>query len=85
MRIPDGLIGAADLRLWLGAFLLLAMPLCLVLALAVPLGEVADEPSHLMRAASLAQGQLVGHRETITRPDGRAAIAAGVRVDPVWE
>ena len=85
MRVPDGLKGAADLRLWLGAFLLLAMPLCLVLALAVPLGEVADEPSHLMRAASLAEGQLVGHRETITRPDGRAAIAAGVRVDPVWE
>ncbi len=76
---------ADDLRLWLGAFLLLAMPLSLVLALAIPLGEVADEPAHLMRAASLVDGQIVGHRETIVGPDGRSAMAAGVRVDPVWE
>ena len=85
MRRPTDLRGAPEPRLWLGAFLLLAMPLCLVLALVVPLGEVADEPAHLMRAASLADGQFVGHRETITRPDGRTATAAGVRVDPVWE
>lgn len=76
---------AADLGLWLGAFLLLAVPLCLVLALAVPLGEVVDEPAHLMRAASLYDGQVIGHREAITLPDGRVATAAGVRVDPVWE
>lgn len=77
--------GAGDLRLWIGAFLLLAMPLCLVFALAVPFGEVADEPAHLMRAASLYDGQVIGHRETITTPFGRTATAAGVRVDPVWE
>ncbi len=77
--------GADDLRLWRGAFLLLAMPLCLLFALAIPFGEVADEPAHLMRAASLYDGQIIGHRETIAGPFGRTVTAAGVRVDPVWE
>lgn len=65
-------------------FLILALPLCLWFALRTPLGDVADEPSHLMRAASLLDGQVLGRREAITLPEGGTVMAAGVDVDPVW-
>ncbi|UMY19159.1 DUF2142 domain-containing protein [Methylobacterium organophilum] len=45
---------------------------------------MADEPAHLMRTASLIDGQLIAHREFQSLPDGRVASAAGVTVDPVW-
>ncbi|TGD99496.1 DUF2142 domain-containing protein [Methylobacterium nonmethylotrophicum] len=57
----------------------------MVLALLVPLGEVADESAHLLRAVALLDGQVVGHRETVTYSDGVARPAAGVTVDPAWE
>lgn len=72
-------------RTCLLAFLLLALPLGLWFAVMTPLGDVADEPAHLMRAAALLDGSIVGHRETITLPDGRPVAAAGILVDPVWE
>lgn len=40
-------------------FLLFAMPTTLLLALLVPPGEVADEPAHLARAASLLRGEVI--------------------------
>ncbi|MFH6781666.1 MULTISPECIES: DUF2142 domain-containing protein [Methylobacterium] len=72
-------------RPWLAAFAALGLPLCLILAFLVPLGEVADESAHLLRAVALLDGQLVGHRETVTYSDGVARPAAGVTVDPAWE
>ncbi|OAS20123.1 DUF2142 domain-containing protein [Methylobacterium platani] len=70
---------------WLAAFALLGLPLCLILAVLVPLGQVADESAHLLRAVALLDGQAVGHRETVTYSDGVARPAAGVTVDPAWE
>lgn len=70
---------------WLAAFAALGLPLCLILAVLVPLGEVADESAHLLRAVALLDGQVVGHRETVTYSDGVARPAAGVTVDPAWE
>ena len=64
-------------------FLVLALPLGAFLAVKVPLGQVADEPTHLLRADGLLHGGLIGHRERITRPDGRTVVAAGMRADPV--
>ncbi|MDP4023391.1 DUF2142 domain-containing protein [Methylobacterium sp. NEAU 140] len=80
MRIP----APGGPRFWCGAFLALCLPVCLALALIVPLGEVADEAAHLARAAALSEGQLVGHRETVTYADGSTHVAAGMRIDPVW-
>ncbi|RVU21740.1 DUF2142 domain-containing protein [Methylobacterium oryzihabitans] len=71
-------------RLAVLAFLVLGLPVAVVFALLVPLGDVADEPSHLVRAASLLDGRFVGHRETITLPDGTPFVAAGVTVAPIW-
>ncbi|TNC14208.1 DUF2142 domain-containing protein [Methylobacterium terricola] len=72
-------------RPWLAAFALFGLPLCLILAFLVPLGEVADESAHLLRTVALGDGQMVGHRETVTYSDGVARPAAGVTVDPAWE
>lgn len=80
-----GRLDGAGGRLWCAAFALLGLPLCLLLAVLVPLGEVADESAHLLRAVALLDGQVVGHRETVTYSDGIARPAAGVTVDPVWE
>ncbi len=80
-----GRIDWAGKRVWCAAFLALGLPLCLLLALLVPLGEVADESAHLLRAVALLDGQVVGHRETVTYSDGVARPALGVTVDPVWE
>ncbi len=63
----------------------LGLPLCLLLAVLVPLGEVADESAHLLRAVALLDGQVVGHRETVTYSDGVSRPAVGVTVDPAWE
>ncbi len=80
-----GRLDGAGGRLWCAAFALLGLPLCLLLAVLVPLGEVADESAHLLRAVALLDGQVVGHRETVTYSDGIARPAAGVTADPVWE
>jgi uncharacterized membrane protein len=80
-----GRLGWAGPRPWLVAFALLGLPLCLALALIVPFGEVADESAHMLRAVALLDGQVVGHRETVTYSDGVARPAAGVTLDPAWE
>ncbi|MGE7412934.1 DUF2142 domain-containing protein [Methylobacterium tarhaniae] len=80
-----GGIDRSGKRLWLAAFAALGLPLCLLLAVLVPLGGVADESSHLLRAVALLDGQVVGHRETVTYSDGVRRPAAGVTVDPAWE
>lgn len=72
-------------RFWCLAYLCLCAPVCIALALIVPPGEVADEAAHLARAAALMQGDLVGHRESVRYADGSTHVAAGVRIDPVWE
>jgi uncharacterized membrane protein len=71
-------------RLWCLAFLALCAPVCIALALIVPPGEVADEGSHLARAAALLHGEFVGHRENVRYADGSTHVAAGVRIDPAW-
>jgi hypothetical protein len=46
----------------LAAFLLLVVPLVAFCAWGVPTGQVPDEPTHVMRAASLLHGEIIGHR-----------------------
>ncbi len=79
MRLPSGP------RFWCLAYLVLCAPVCIALALIVPPGEVADEGAHLARAAALIQGDMVGHRESVRYSDGSTHLAAGVRIDPVWD
>ena len=62
-------------------FLLLALPLGVFLAGTVPLGHVADEPAHLLRADGLLYGDFIGHRVPVTLPNGRQTVASGVRAD----
>jgi hypothetical protein len=46
----------------LAVFLLLVVPLVTFCAWRVPTGQVPDEPTHVMRAASLLHGAIIGHR-----------------------
>ena len=46
----------------LAAFLLLVVPLVAFCAWRVPTDQVPDEPTHVMRAASLLHGAVIGHR-----------------------
>lgn len=81
-RALDGLAAlAARVPLW-AAYLAIGLPSVLMMALLVPLGQVADEPAHLTRAAALADGQWVGHRAPSPQPDGSAPVVPGVDVDP---
>ncbi len=51
-------------------FLLLALPLCLVLAPLIPPAEAPDENVQVLRADSLLYGDLIGTRTAIPMPDG---------------
>lgn len=81
---------SAQLRLWLaeigsdrGAcvtaalFVLFSLPTCLLLAVLVPPGEIADEPAHLLRADSLLYGQILGQRRPATY-NGKPLIEPGL-------
>ncbi|WP_419757483.1 DUF2142 domain-containing protein [Acidisoma sp.] len=46
----------------LAVFLVLVVPLVAICAWRVPAGQVPDEPTHVMRAASLLHGAIIGHR-----------------------
>ncbi|WP_044559289.1 DUF2142 domain-containing protein [Azospirillum sp. B4] len=59
-------------------FLAVALPTCLVFALRVPPGQVADEPAHIARADSLTHGQVIGRRGPQPQADGTIATVAGV-------
>jgi len=61
-------------------FVAAALPTCTTLALLTPLGQVADEPAHVLRAASLLHGQWIGRRASAIE-DGKARIRAGLDVD----
>lgn len=43
-------------------FVILALPLMIFIALAVPPGQSPDEPNHVVRVASVAHGQITGRR-----------------------
>lgn len=49
-------------------FLVCALPTGLCLALLTPIGQVADEPAHIARAAGLLHGQIMGQRFTVHDP-----------------
>lgn len=70
---------------WCCAFACLALPVCLALAVIVPIGEVADEGAHLARAVALTDGQFIGYRQSLRYNDGTTHVVAGVTIEPVWE
>ena len=61
-------------------FVAVALPTCTTLALLTPLGQVADEPAHVLRTASLLRGQWIGRRAAVLE-DGKPKIRAGLDVD----
>lgn len=85
IRLPGGVIVAPRAALLAALFLLLAGPLGLMLAVQVPLGHVADEPAHVLRAAGLLHGELIGHRQTVRRPDGRVVVQDMLLTDAALE
>ncbi|MCB8881551.1 DUF2142 domain-containing protein [Acidisoma cellulosilytica] len=68
-------------RLCLIIFLALVLPLGIILAFVTPLGGVADETAHALRAESLSHGEIIGYRAIIQLPDGSPRRAAGVSAD----
>jgi hypothetical protein len=62
-------------------FILLALPVGIVLVALVPLGQVPDESAHAMRAESLWQGQLMGHRGPVVTENGTVWLRGGVITD----
>ncbi len=62
------------------AFLALCGPLGVFLAVNTPTGQVPDEYMHVMKADSLLGGELVGHRETTSTPNG-PRLQQGVDAD----
>ncbi len=61
-------------------FTAVALPTCTTLALLTPLGQVADEPAHVLRVASLLHGQWIGRRASVVE-EGKTRIRAGLDVD----
>ena len=53
---------ATDRIASLAAFLVLVVPLVVYCAWAVPTGQVPDEPTHVLRAASLLHDEIIGRR-----------------------
>ena len=53
---------ALDRLIPLAVFLVLVVPLVAFCAWRVPTGQVPDEPTHVVRAASLLHGAIIGHR-----------------------
>jgi hypothetical protein len=82
IRLRGGLTVTPRAVLLAAMFLLLALPLGVVLAVQVPLGHVPDEPAHVMRAAGLLRGGLIGHRAEGAQPDGTPTVRAMVLTDP---
>jgi len=62
-------------------FVLLALPLCLVLAPLIPPAEAPDEGAQVLRADSLSHEDLIGTRATVPTPDG-PHLAAVLHGDP---
>ena len=63
---------------WL--FVLFALPIVIFFDVTVPPGEVPDEQFHILRAASILNGEIIGHR--ITYPsNGTSVSVGGVYVD----
>jgi hypothetical protein len=73
--------GALDRNLHF-AFLLIAAPLMLFFALAVPVNQVPDEITHILRAESVRLGTLMGHRIDVANPSGQEAPK--VRGAAIW-
>lgn len=62
-------------------FVAVALPTCVMLALLTPLGQVADEPAHVLRAASLLHGQWIGRRGLDPTVGDKIQLRAGLDVD----
>ncbi|PWU23029.1 MAG: hypothetical protein C5B48_09325 [Candidatus Rokuibacteriota bacterium] len=69
-------------RFLAGVFAVVVFPVSVALAVITPPGQVADEPAHIIRAASVLYGQVIGHRSRIVLPNGLPHTVAGVDVDP---
>src|SRR5438876_11196203 len=63
---------------WL--FVLFALPIVIFFDVTVPPGEVPDEPFHILRAASILNGEIVGHRASFPS-NGRSVALGGVYGD----
>ena len=69
------------LRCWLGAFAVLVV-IEAAWVFATPLGSAPDEPAHLLRAASLVRGQLLG--TPLSRPSNADKSMVTVKVPEIF-
>jgi hypothetical protein len=74
-------VSAAGPAIHASLFLLLVLPMAVFMAVVVPLGQVADEPAQIGRAASLLHWQIIGHREDVALADGAHMRLGGVNAD----
>jgi len=63
---------------WL--FVLFSLPIVIFFDVTVPPGEVPDEPFHILRAASILNGEIIAHRVTVPS-NGTPVTIGGVYVD----
>ena len=64
------------------AFLLYGLVATALFGINTPPFQVADEPIHFMRAAQIAEGDLVGTRFAQTLPGGKTELTGGGSIDP---
>jgi hypothetical protein len=76
-------------RDWLGkralifAFVVCALPLCIITALITPPGQSPDEPAHVARAEGLLRGYVMGTRVRFVDPKTlKTEMVGGVRAAP---
>jgi hypothetical protein len=85
IRLCGGVFVAPQALLLAATFLLLALPIGAMLAVQWPLGHVADETGHIMRAAGLLHGETIGHREVSRPADGEPVVRAMVLTEPALQ
>src|SRR5580698_10243083 len=64
------------------AFVIYGLLATVLLAVNVPPFQNPDEPTHLLRAAQVADGVWVGSRVMFADPDGRHYLQGGGNYDP---
>lgn len=76
------LSGAGGARALAAVFLLFGTLATGLLTFMLPPFQSADELTHMMRAAQIADGVLLGRRVVVRNPDGSSKITAGGDTDP---
>src|SRR6516164_6013435 len=69
-------------RVFAVAFIFYGLIAVGILAINVPPFQIPDEDAHFVRAAQIANGELIALRISTRNADGQAQVTAGGHVDP---